>query len=172
MSKMLSLDGVSLRALEPEDLDFLYEWESEADAWHSSNTVSPYSRQLLWSYLESYDGDIYKSRAVRMMITLEGKSVGAVDIFDFEAHNRRAEVGIFVTKEHRCKGVANRALQIVKNYTKNRLGLNQIYATVISTNVAAIKTFEKSGFSKSAELKGWFFTGEGYCDALLLQCML
>ncbi len=46
---MLTLKGekVYLRALEPEDLDFLFEVENNEDFWEVSATSAPFSRYLL-----------------------------------------------------------------------------------------------------------------------------
>ena len=52
MSQLLSNDAVSLRALEPTDLETLYRWENDTALWTVSDTVAPYSREALWQYLE------------------------------------------------------------------------------------------------------------------------
>ena len=109
---MLSQGKVALRALEPDDLNILYRWESEADAWTSSNTVAPYSRHLLWEYLKTYDADIFKTKELRMIITNGEEPVGTLDVFNLDMRNRRAEVGIFVDAAHRGVGVGETALQI------------------------------------------------------------
>ena len=36
--------NIHLRALEPEDLDFLYEIENNESIWEVSNTQTPYSK--------------------------------------------------------------------------------------------------------------------------------
>ena len=40
---------VQLRALEPEDIDFLYNLENDRTLWEVSETQAPFSRQLLLS---------------------------------------------------------------------------------------------------------------------------
>ena len=59
MSQLLKNDLVTLRALEPTDLDILYKWENDTALWVVSDTVAPYSREALWQYLETNTGDIY-----------------------------------------------------------------------------------------------------------------
>ena len=41
------LPAVRLRALEPEDLDFLYRIENDEALWDCGTTNLPYSRQVL-----------------------------------------------------------------------------------------------------------------------------
>ena len=101
MKQLLSNDIVTLRALEPTDLDTLYRWENDTALWTVSDTAAPYSRESLWHYLEQYTGDIYAQRQLRLMITLteNGAPVGTVDLLNFDPLNNRAELGLFVTSE-------------------------------------------------------------------------
>lgn len=172
MAKMLSLGDVALRALEPDDLDILYTWESEADAWASSNTVAPYSRHLLWEYLKTYDADIFKTKETRMVITCGEVPAGTIDVFNLDVRNRRAEVGVFVDSRHRGKGVGETALQIVKRYAKTVLGLHQIYAIVACSNQVARDAFRSAGFVESAHLADWIVCQGELQDAVVMQCLL
>ena len=51
---MVTLKGehIYLRALEPSDLDFLYDIENDEKIWEISNTQTPYSKYLLKQYLK------------------------------------------------------------------------------------------------------------------------
>ena len=51
---MINLKGehIYLRALEPEDLDFIYTIENDQNLWELSNTQTPYSRYLIKQYLD------------------------------------------------------------------------------------------------------------------------
>ena len=51
MSQLLSNDTITLRALEPTDLDMLYQWENDTALWVVSDTIATYSRKALWQYL-------------------------------------------------------------------------------------------------------------------------
>jgi diamine N-acetyltransferase len=46
---MITLQGESiyLRALEPNDLEFVYAMENDQSSWEVSNTQTPYSRFLV-----------------------------------------------------------------------------------------------------------------------------
>ena len=45
--KELKGEKVYLRALEPEDLDFVFEVENNTDIWEISATQTPYSKFLI-----------------------------------------------------------------------------------------------------------------------------
>ena len=68
---MVTLKGVNifLRALEPEDLDFVYEIENDENIWELSHTQTPYSRFLIKQYLEEAHKDIYEAKQLRLVIS-------------------------------------------------------------------------------------------------------
>ena len=47
----LKSDTLYLRALERSDLDFLYALENDVTVWRISNTVAPFSKEVLEQYL-------------------------------------------------------------------------------------------------------------------------
>ena len=67
---MITLKGnnIYLRALEPEDLDFVFNLENNEDMWEVSNTQTPYSRFLIKQYLENAHQDIYQAKQLRLAI--------------------------------------------------------------------------------------------------------
>jgi diamine N-acetyltransferase len=71
---MLTLTGknIYLRALEPEDLEFVYAVENDETVWQVSNTQTPYSRFLIKQYLENAQQDIYEARQLRLAICKHG----------------------------------------------------------------------------------------------------
>ena len=89
-------DILMLRALEPTDLDVLYQWENDAELWHTSATITPFSRKQLWDYIENYDGDIFRTRQLRFIIVeiSTNQPIGTIDLYDFDPVNSRANVGI------------------------------------------------------------------------------
>lgn len=92
---------IYLRALEPEDLDFLYEMENDESLWEVGNTNVPYSRQVLLDYITTSSADIYADKQVRFIIENEmHERVGIIDLMNFDPRHLRAEVGIVVKKDY------------------------------------------------------------------------
>ena len=89
---------VRLRALEPEDIDFLYQLENDQTLWEVSETQAPFSRQLLLSYIENAHQDIYQAKQQRFVITYQEKAVGCADLYDYQPKNKRASAG------YSCRG--------------------------------------------------------------------
>lgn len=164
-------DILMLRALEPTDLDVLYRWENDADMWHTSATITPYSRKQLWDYIDTYDGDIFRTRQLRLMIEeiSTNNIVGTVDLYDFDPINNRAMVGILIDKAFRNKGYGVKSMKLLENYCNKNIGLNQLIAIVAIDNEMSFRLFKSLGYETVGVLKWWLKRGSEYKNAMLLQ---
>ncbi|MBQ2045632.1 MAG: GNAT family N-acetyltransferase [Muribaculaceae bacterium] len=160
-----------LRALEPTDLDVLYRWENDEELWHTSATITPFSRKQLWDYIENYDGDIFRTHQLRLMIVEVAtyKVVGTLDLFDFDPINSRASVGILIDKEFQGQGYGKMALNLIEDYCKKHISLNQLVATVSVDNERSLALFCSLEYSEVGVMKWWLKRGNQYCDAILFQ---
>ena len=161
---------VHFRALEPEDLELLYRIENDVELWNVGTTNVPYSRYTLHQYIASATGDIYTDHQVRMMIENEAKEVvGIVDVVNFDAANRKAELGLIIEEPFRHAGYAQSAIEKISEYAVSVWHLHQLFATIDVHNEACIRLFRKLGFVESARLKDWLFDGRNYHDAVVMQ---
>lgn len=157
---MQTLQGkhIYLRALEPEDLEFIYTLENDESIWYVSQTQTPYSRFFIKQYLENAHQDIYEAKQLRLVICLQEnhQTVGLIDLFDFDALNSRAGVGILVHQtENQAKGIGTEALQLIINYAFTHLQLHQLFANIATDNRVSQSLFSKMGFLKIGVKKEW-----------------
>ena len=94
----MPMDNLNLRAMEPEDLEVLYKIENDRTLWDVGVTNVPYSRYVLHDFISNSTGNIYADGQVRLMIELEGQVIGIVDLVNFDAKNRKAEISIVLEK--------------------------------------------------------------------------
>jgi len=167
---------IILRALEPADIDVLYRWENDPEIWHVSNTLTPYSKYILEKYIEGSHMDIYQARQLRLMIDVKGspsaqpRSVGTIDLFDFDPYHNRAGVGILIgDKSDRKKGYASLALQQFVSYCFETLQLHQLYCNITEGNTDSMKLFENTGFRITGKKTDWIKTPSQFRDEFLLQ---
>ena len=164
---------VTLRAIEPEDLDLLYRIENDVKLWNVGTSNVPYSRYALHDYIANASGDIYVDRQVRMMIENEAHEVvGIVDIVNFDPSNRRAELGLVIEEPFREKGYAYSTMREIAHYALNVLHLRQLFAFIDERNEACLQLFRQLGCQESACLKDWLFDGENYHGAVVMQMLL
>ncbi|GHT19218.1 N-acetyltransferase [Bacteroidia bacterium] len=168
---MLENSEIRLRAVEPEDLERLYAWENNPSLWIAGNTRSPYSRYALKQYIADFQKDIYESRQLRLMIDLKqtATTIGTVDLYDFDLHNSRIALGLFVETQHQNKGYATQALHLTENYVFNYLKINQLYVFVAASNRASRRIFEREQYQCHSPLLQWLKTLEGFEDVFVYQ---
>jgi diamine N-acetyltransferase len=165
---------ILLRAVEPEDLDTLYKWENSTALWIHGNTLAPYSKLVLRQYInDALEMDIYQSRQLRLMITLtdNNTTIGTIDLYDIDAHHRRAGIGILIDEAYRQKGYASQALLLMQEYAFNFLYLHQLYAYISVSNAKSISLFEKANYKEVGVLKDWIQRSETFEDVRLFQLL-
>lgn len=172
---LLENEHIKLRALEPEDLDILYRWENDTSLWIHGNTLSPYSKLTLRQYInDSLTQDVFQSKQLRMMVCLkeDNRTIGTIDLFDFDHHAGKAGIGILIDENFRGKNYASEVLQIIQDYAFNFLNLHQIYAYISCDNQISINLFSKAGYIETARLKDWIKVKATFLDVLVMQLVL
>ncbi len=170
--KLLENESIRLRALEPEDLEFLYKWENDTSLWEYGNTLTPFSKFVLRQYLENATLDIFEAKQIRMIIEDKDtkKPVGTIDLYDFEPFHNRAGIGILIDEDFQRKGYASQALVQMKEYAFQFLKMDQLYAYIPMLNIPSVHLFRKCGFEESGLLRKWNKTTEGSGDVFVYQC--
>jgi len=171
---MLKGNNISLRALEPSDVNVLYRWENDTATWKVSNTMTPFSKHVIEQYIATSHQDIYTSRQLRLMICdKDANPVGCIDLFDYDPSHHRAGIGILIADEaERRKGYASEALQLLTKYCQGTLQLHQLYCNIISGNESSIKLFITHKFEITGVKKQWIKAEGSFVDELLLQLIL
>ena len=147
---------ISLRAIEPSDLEVLYTWENNPVIWKVSNTLAPFSRFVLEQYLVNAHEDIFTAKQIRLMICdKERKPIGTIELFDFDALNSRVGIGIMIEDGSQNKGYAHDALAVLINYCFTVLMLKQIYCNISVSNERSLHLFKKLGFAEAGLIKSW-----------------
>ena len=137
-----------------------------------SDTLTPFSHFTLKKYIENAHVDIYTSKQLRLMITRVDtqEPIGLIDLYDFDPYHQRAGLGIMIhNMENRKQGYASSAIKLMLDYCFETLGLNQVYSSVPSCNVASLKLFEATGFTQTGYRKQWLKRGNEWEDVIYFQ---
>lgn len=170
---ILKGNKVGLRPIEPDDLNVLYEWENQQGNWFAGANLTPFSRFYLEQYIISAQNDIYADKQLRLIIEDSGKQqVGIIDLFDFEAHHRRAALGIIIADPFRRQGFASEALDIIIRYSREVLSLHQLHCTIEYDNLHSLQLFQKKGFRITGLREQWSLRGDAWTDEHFLQLFL
>jgi diamine N-acetyltransferase len=169
--KTLKGTHINLRALEPEDLDFLYQIENNESFWQVSHTNTPFSKYILKQYLENAHLDIFEAKQLRLLIEekLTRKQLGMIDLFDFNPIHKRAGIGILIHPKFQKNGFASEALSNLISYCFSHLNLHQLYANISSDNTKSISLFTKHHFKEAGIKKDWNLLNGKFTDEVLFQ---
>lgn len=160
------MQNISLRALEPSDIDTLYIWENTPEIWRYGVSQAPVSRHQLWEYIRNYSANPIAEGQLRLLITSLDEKVGTVDLYDIDSRHSRAFVGIMIAPGYREKGYGRKAIEILTEYCRDTLSLRLIAATIAENNVPSLKLFAAAGFTHVATLPSWIKeTGNRYVAA-------
>lgn len=167
----LSGQHINLRALEPEDLEFLYQIENNESFWEVSHTQTPFSKYILKQYLENAHLDIYESKQLRLLIEDKStkKQVGMIDLFDFNPQHKRAGIGILIHPDFQKNGFASEAISLLIKYSFTYLQLHQLFANITTDNDKSLALFKKHNFVKIGIKKDWILSEGKFKDEVLFQ---
>ena len=171
---MLENEKILIRAIEPEDLEWLYTWENDMTLWDVSNTITPFSHYTLKRYIENAHLDIYETKQLRLMMVDKenNEPIGTIELYDFDPYNRRAGLGIMIHRtEKRKKGYAHNAVKLLLFYCFDTLGLHQVYASIPSNNIESKRLFEKIGFKQTGYREQWLKRRDGWEDVIYYQIL-
>ena len=172
----MNIEGTAcrLRALEVEDIEAMYGWENDTEVWRVSGSVAPFARNVLRRLIDEQQFDIYATRQMRLVIecVTSGEAVGAVDLFEFDPHHRRAGVGIIVAPPYRRRGYALDALLTLERYAKEVLMLHQLWCSAGADNEASLSLFAKAGYAECGCRREWILSTDGATDEVLMQKIL
>ncbi|MDA9550848.1 GNAT family N-acetyltransferase [Flavobacteriaceae bacterium] len=162
--------NIFLRALELEDINYLFSIENNEKYWSISDSQIPFSKYLLNRYLNNSNMDIYEAKQLRLVIAdFQNITIGLIDLFDIDFKNNRAGVAIIINEKMRSKGFAKEALELLIKYSKTHLSLHQLYCNILEDNTHSVNLFKSVEFKQVGLKKDWIKFDGKYKNELLLQ---
>lgn len=167
------MNEIVLKAVEPEDVDFMLECDNEPKAARWSDYRAPLSRNQLLSYALTYDADPFAAGQLRLIAhNNDGQRVAVVDLYDISEKDSRAFIGIAVHPSCRDKGFGTLTLEAISDFCRDRLGIKSLAAKVSTENSVATSLFLKAGYEKIAVLPSWHKIGDAFKDFYLFRLQL
>lgn len=150
---MFTIDNVTLRYLEFDDIDTLYRWETDIELAIWAGWTPPLSRA---AFRHKYEQRITEPEKdlVMLGIEFEGQLVGYVQLALIEDDERRAAAGVLVGEKSMWgRGIASTALRILLDYAFTVRNLERVYAEVYGFNQRSLRLMEHIGFQKEGVLR-------------------
>lgn len=164
-----------LRAVEPEDVDFMHEVENDVDAWIYSDNVAPLSREQLTAYAMTYTADPSIDGQLRLILekrthqitdstseifekhqgTAPCEPVGIVDLYDINPRHGHGFIGIYIKSSARGIGAGKEGVRQIARMAHRFLNLDVICAKVVDINEASLRFFNSCGFTLCGVVPAW-----------------
>tara|TARA_B110000263_G_C15288124_1_gene501887 strand:- start:177 stop:683 length:507 start_codon:yes stop_codon:yes gene_type:complete len=165
--------NIKLRALEINDLDWLFSIENNQNLWKYSNTTSPYSKDTLKQYILNSHRDIFEMKQLRLVVCSDNiNSIGLIDLFDFRPEHRRVGVGLIIDEKYQNKGIAKKALELIEKWSIEKLQIHQLFSFIAEENHISRKLFKSKGYLEIGCKIDWNFYNGRYNNEVTLQKIL
>jgi RimJ/RimL family protein N-acetyltransferase len=151
--RVVLTDGViTLRPPGPADLDAIYEACQDPEIQRWTGVPSPYLREHATGYLERVAAEREAGTSLAFLaVDDEGTLVGNFSLMELNRAPGYGEIGYWVAKAARGKGVATRAVVLLRDYAVNELGLELIELIIHEGNQLSKRVAERTGFRDIGE---------------------
>lgn len=159
------MNKIRLRDLKVSGIDYM--WEFVEDEEISKNfifTRYPYSKENIIDFIKNSWNN--KDNIHYAISNEDNEYLGTISLKNVNYIDRNAEYAIIVRKEYWGTNISKLATLKILEYGFNTINLNKIYLNVLSTNIRAIKFYEKLGFIKEGIFKNHVFNDGKYIDLI------
>lgn len=151
---MFTRDGVTLRPLEPTDIETMYPWHLDYEldvysSWGPRRSYAQFEKRWESKILEPDEDMVYFG------VVYEDRLVGRVQLALIDREQRRAAIGIIIgDRSVWGRGVGQTALRILFDYAFMVENLDRLYAEVYAFNVRSHRVMEAAGMKFEGVLRG------------------
>jgi RimJ/RimL family protein N-acetyltransferase len=147
-------DGViRLRPLRAEDADAMVAALQDPEIPRWTRVPSPYTHVEFEQWLASQAESRSAGEGVHLVVTdLDGRLLGAVGVQDL-ATDSGGDIGYWVAREARGRGVATRAVRLLRDWLAAELGRPCLEILVHPENVVSQRVAEAAGFAATGEYR-------------------
>ncbi len=174
---MLEKDGITLRAIEKEDLPVLQTWRNDENLRKYFREWRDFS---LTQKEKWYDQMIFDDRFQMFVIESQDKMfskkatmLGVAGITYVDWVNRHGDVHFYIGKngEWIDKTIAPVAFEIILDYGFNTMNLNKLWAEIYQIDSLKLKFFMQRGFNVDASLREHYYYQGQYYDSHILSML-
>lgn len=157
---------VSLRARTDDDLDLLYEIAADLTTWEERkpDPPGPLTRDRFDARIARAAAGDAQGDTVSFVVDVDGTAVGGASLFGLDSLARHAEAGINLAPSARGRGIGTAAIVQLVDFGFERLNLRRIHLQAIASNTAAIRAYEKAGFTIEGRQRQHAWVRGGYED--------
>jgi RimJ/RimL family protein N-acetyltransferase len=140
-------DGVvTLRPRRPEDVDAIVAACQDPEIPRWTRVPSPYTRAQAEEWMASTEPD----SAHLLAVDADDRLLGSFSVMHIDRERGYGEIGYWVAAEARRRGVATRAVALLRDWAAAE-GLRELEIMTRPENVASSRVAERAGFADTGE---------------------
>jgi RimJ/RimL family protein N-acetyltransferase len=159
MVDMLKGEKINIRALEPDDLKLIKDWNNDPAFKGRFEQIECNSLEELKTW--------YHSEKDSRWYLVEKKDGEAVGQIMYKIKADYYTVGYIIHHEHRNKGYGTEAIKIMVDFLFLSTPTERVEAQASPDNVASIKVLEKTGFKYEGTIRRALFVRGMYLDGAI-----
>lgn len=170
----LAEGGVVLRRMEADDMG----WITVAC---SDRELSRYVPGIPYPYSEA-DARAFAEQAARRWAEGKGaafvigqapggQGLGMIELHQAPGDPGLAEVGYWLRREARGRGVATTAVRLVAGWAFSELGVGRLNLQTAPENLPSQRVAERAGFTREGLLRAWLPTADGRRDSVMFSLL-
>lgn len=154
---------IEFREIGLEDLSFINVVRNECcEAYlHNSNKFT-LTQTIDW---------FYKTKPMFWIIMFDGERVGYFRTSNYSVENKNIYVGADLQREYRGRGIAYNAYCKFIPFLFKKYDLHKISLEVLSTNIRAIKLYEKIGFTFEGVKRDEVLKNDVWVDSVIMSIL-
>jgi RimJ/RimL family protein N-acetyltransferase len=146
--------GITLRPPRPDDADAVTAACQDAEIQRWMGVPSPYRREHAVAWLDGGPARARTGEAVNLLIDLDdGTLAGSVSLVEIDPDGGRGEIGYWVASHLRGRGIAARAVLLLRDWAVAELRLRTIEILVHGDNAPSRRVAERCAFTETGELR-------------------
>jgi ribosomal-protein-alanine N-acetyltransferase len=141
-------ESVYLREPTEDDVPAWYERASDTESAALAGDPIPESIEVGFAWLRRNRNRFRQQAGIRWAIVPRGstQSVGSIGLAIASNEERTAELGVVIGRAHWGQGIGTSAGHLVIRFAFDTLGLTEIRAELLQSNLASRRVLEKLGF--------------------------
>lgn len=138
-----------IREIKEKDIDDFCMLATKEISYHTRYIVYPLMRKEAEKIIKRMieQSKAKKRRHYELVISLKGRLIGMINIYDMDYKNNKCKLGFWVGEQYRRRGYTFEACIAIMDHFYNKLKMHKISATSLQENTASNELLKKLGFS-------------------------